>query len=214
VTGPAADLGRELADAVGGEVEEAFGVVTVDVPRDRWPDALDASRGRGLTFFDWLSAVDELDAGVSVVCHVADPGSLAHLLLRTRLPLDDLSVATATHVYRGASWHERETAEMFGVDFVGHPYLVPLLLPDGFEGRPLRKEFVLAARAVKAWPGAKEPGESDHDAPARRRTLPPGVPDPQTWGPRSADAAAAQPADDEPADKPADEPADEPGDAP
>ena len=45
---------------------------------------------------------------------------------------------------------------------------VPLLLPDGFEGHPLRKDFVLAARAAKAWPGAKEPGESDADAQARR----------------------------------------------
>jgi NADH-quinone oxidoreductase subunit C len=94
------------------------------------------------------------------------------------------SLATATEVFRGASWHERETHEMFGIDFVGHPYLVPLLLPDGFEGHPLRKEFVLAARVAKPWPGAKEPGESDKDAaPSRRKTLPPGVPDPATWGP-------------------------------
>jgi hypothetical protein len=64
---------------------------------------------------------------------------------------------------------------------------VPLLLPDGFEGHPLRKDFVLAARAAKAWPGAKEPGESDadvHSSPGRRKTRPPGVPDPETWGPR------------------------------
>lgn len=74
---------------------------------------------------------------------------------------------------------------MFGIDFTGHPHLVPLLLPDGFEGHPLRKEFVLAARVAKAWPGAKEPGESDHDhaGPARRKMQPPGVPDPNEWGP-------------------------------
>jgi NADH-quinone oxidoreductase subunit C len=198
----AVELGRRLAGEVGGEVEEAFGVVTVDVAPVRWTDALVVAHGAGLTFFDWLSAVDELDAGVSVVCHVADPGSLAHLLLRTRLLLDDLRLPTATRVYRGASWHERETAEMFGVDFVGHPNLVPLLLPDGFEGRPLRKEFVLAARAVKPWPGAKEPGESEHEAaPGRRRTLPPGVPDPQEWGPRAATDTEPVP-DDEPGDAP------------
>jgi NADH-quinone oxidoreductase subunit C len=78
---------------------------------------------------------------------------------------------------------------MFGVDFTGFDDgtgmgLRPLLLPDGFEGTPLRKSFVLAARASKPWPGAKEPGESDaHAAPARRKTLPPGVPDP-SWGPK------------------------------
>jgi NADH-quinone oxidoreductase subunit C len=46
---------------------------------------------------------------------------------------------------------------------------------------------VLAARVAKAWPGAKEPGESDADtrgSPARRKTRPPGVPDPEVWGPR------------------------------
>jgi NADH-quinone oxidoreductase subunit C len=72
---------------------------------------------------------------------------------------------------------------------------VPLLLPDGFEGHPLRKDFVLAARAAKAWPGAKEPGESDadgHGAPSRRKMRPPGVPDPDAWGPRP-DGARPEP---------------------
>ena len=104
--------------------------------------------------------------------------------------------ATATEVYRGANWHERETHEMFGMIFDGHPNLMPLLLPDGFEGHPLRKEFVLAARVAKPWPGAKEPGESGRGAPSRRRMLPPGVP--QDWGPAARRAAeekqARQPA--------------------
>ena len=77
---------------------------------------------------------------------------------------------------------------MFGIDFDGHPHLVPLLLPDGFEGHPLRKDFVLASRVAKAWPGAKEPGESDAEAarlagpaqdPAARRARP------RAWGPRA-----------------------------
>jgi len=197
-TASAAAAAETVAQACGGTVEEAFGDVTVEVLRDRWTAALTVARDEGLTFFDWLSAVDELDAGVCVVCHLAAPQPLVHLLLRTRLPVDDLVVDTATGVFRGASWHERETAEMFGVDFRGHPNLVPLLLPDGFEGRPLRKEFVLAARAVKPWPGAKEPGESDHDvAPGRRRTSPPGVPDPVTWGPRPP-GTAQPPAEEDP----------------
>ena len=69
---------------------------------------------------------------------------------------------------------------MFGIDFAGFDDgtglgLRPLLLPEGFEGTPLRKSFVLAARASKPWPGAKEPGESD-DARARPgRSAPTGV---------------------------------------
>jgi NADH-quinone oxidoreductase subunit C len=114
-----------------------------------------------------------------------------HLLVRTRVLAGEPTLATATGVFAGAAWHERETFEMFGIDFDGHPNLVPLLLPDGFEGNPLRKEFVLATRVAKAWPGAKEPGESDHDLvnpdgsprPRRKTIQPPGVPEPGSWGP-------------------------------
>jgi NADH-quinone oxidoreductase subunit C len=164
----------------------------VDVPRDQWVGALTEARdARGFTYFDWLTAVDECGAadepGYDVVAHLWCLQRHEHLLLRTRVPAADPVLATVTGVFAGAAWHERETYEMFGVQFAGHENLRPLLLPDGFEGHPLRKEFVLAARAAKPWPGAKEPGESDAEvasSPSRRKTRPPGVPDPEVWGPR------------------------------
>ncbi|MFJ8470566.1 NADH-quinone oxidoreductase subunit C [Kitasatospora sp. NPDC094011] len=166
---------------------EAYGLITVDVPAERWTEALTAARDvLGLGYFDWLSAVDELAEGFSVVAHLAavEAPGVRHLALRTRVPREKAALPSAVAVYAGAAWHERETHEMFGIDFPGHPYLATLLLPDGFEGYPLRKEFVLAARVAKAWPGAKEPGESDHgDGPARRKMQPAGVPDPNEWGP-------------------------------
>ncbi|MEV5415722.1 NADH-quinone oxidoreductase subunit C [Streptomyces albogriseolus] len=164
--------------------EEAYGVLTVDVPSDAWIPALEAARDRlGCTFFDWLSAVDEPGAGFRVTAHVAALSPVRRLLLRTTVPHEAPVLPSAVDVYAGAAWHERETHEMFGVDFTGHPGLDHLLLPDGFEGHPLRKDFVLAARVAKAWPGAKEPGESEHGGPKRRQMLPPGVPDPNEWGP-------------------------------
>jgi NADH:ubiquinone oxidoreductase subunit C len=172
-------------------VDSSYGQDTVDVPRGEWVVAHETARDLGFTFFDWLTGVDQLDvaqdAGFDVVSHLWSLPARAHLLMRTRVPGDDAHLATLSGVFAGASWHERETFEMFGLSFDGHPNLVPLLLPDGFEGHPLRKDFVLAARAAKAWPGAKEPGESDADvgaSPSRRKTRPPGVPDPETWGPR------------------------------
>ncbi|MFD5438265.1 NADH-quinone oxidoreductase subunit C, partial [Kitasatospora sp. NPDC127067] len=166
---------------------EAYGLITVDVPAENWIEALTNARDvLGLGFFDWLSAVDELAEGFSVVAHLAavEAPGVRHLALRTRVPRDRAALPTAVAVYAGAAWHERETHEMFGIDFPGHPYLATLLLPDGFEGNPLRKEFVLAARVAKDWPGAKEPGESDHGGgPARRKMQPAGVPDPNEWGP-------------------------------
>ena len=184
----------EIADVLGPDVEvvEQFGRIRATVPAERWVEALTAARdGLGADFLDWLTGVDELEAGYLVAAFVvatADrgPGRLGKargLILRTRVAKDAeqrATLASATGVYRGAAWHERETFEMFGIDFTGHEGLKPLLLPDGFEGHPLRKDFVLAARVAKAWPGAKEPGESDHHvasaSPGRRRMLPPGVP--------------------------------------
>ncbi|MDX2969784.1 NADH-quinone oxidoreductase subunit C [Kribbella solani] len=168
-----------------------FGLTAVDVAPEAWVAAHEVLRDAvGLTFFDFLSASDELTDGFRVVSHLADfwgGAHVDHLLVRTLVPRDRPVLATLIDVYAGANWHERETHEMFGIGFDGHPNLIPLLLPDEFEGHPLRKEFVLASRVAKPWPGAKEPGESDHaptGAPSRRRTLPPGVPDPESWGPR------------------------------
>jgi NADH-quinone oxidoreductase subunit C len=175
-----------------------FGSLTVDVAPDTWVAALTYARDElGCLFFDWLTGVDELADGFGVVAHVYAPEAGHHLLIRTRVPRAEPVLPTVTGVYRGANWHERETYEMFGVIFDGHPDLKPLLLPDGFEGHPLRKEFVLAARVAKPWPGAKEPGESGHGAPSRRRMLPPGVPD--DWGPQAAAAQAAPAAPERPA---------------
>ncbi|SEG64667.1 NADH-quinone oxidoreductase subunit C [Actinacidiphila yanglinensis] len=169
----------------GATAEEAYGLLTVDVPPDGWVAALTTARDvLGCTFFDWLSAVDEPGTGFQVCAHVVRlDGGVGRLLVRTTVPHEAAELATATGVYGGADWHERETHEMFGIAFTGHPGMAPLLLPDEFEGHPLRKDFVLAARVVKAWPGAKEPGESHDGGPKRRQMQPPGVPDPNDWGP-------------------------------
>ncbi|MFK0063101.1 NADH-quinone oxidoreductase subunit C [Streptomyces werraensis] len=179
-------LPADVEDLFGAQAtaEEAYGVLTVDVPSDAWIPALEAARDRlGCTFFDWLSAVDEPGTGFRVTAHVVALSPVRRLLLRTTVPHETPVLPSAVDVYAGAAWHERETHEMFGVDFTGHPGLDHLLLPDNFEGHPLRKDFVLAARVAKAWPGAKEPGESEHGGPKRRQMLPPGVPDPNEWGP-------------------------------
>jgi NADH-quinone oxidoreductase subunit C len=187
------EIGRRLVERTGARSTYAvtFGAVTVDVPREQWVEAVTVARDDpdlGCTFFDWLSAVDELDSGFAVVIHLYAIGRGHHVLLRTVVPDDDPALPTLTDVFAGAAWHERETHEMFGIDFVGHPGLTPLLLPDGFEGHPLRKDFVLASRVAKEWPGAKEPGESATRGRSRRRMRPPGVPDPTDWGPAAPDS--------------------------
>lgn len=176
-------LAARLAERYGSRatVTDSFGQTVADVPAELWREAVAYARDElGCVFFDWLTAVDEPPEAFRVVTHLFDPVRRAHLLLRTTVPREDPVLPSITGVFRGADWHERETFEMFGVVFEGHPDLRPLLLPEGFEGHPLRKDFVLAARVAKPWPGAKEPGESGRDTPRRRRLLPPGVP--PDWG--------------------------------
>jgi NADH-quinone oxidoreductase subunit C len=76
---------------------------------------------------------------------------------------DDPHLESWVPVYPGADWHERETWEMFGVAFDGHPSLRHLYLPSEFEGHPLRKDHPLLAREVTPWPGLVDvegmPGE-------------------------------------------------------
>ncbi|MCC6437917.1 MAG: NADH-quinone oxidoreductase subunit C [Acidimicrobiales bacterium] len=87
--------------------------------------------------------------------------------LKVDVPDDTHTIASWTRVYGGANWHERETFEMFGITFDGHPSLRKLYLPGDFEGFPLRKDFPLVSRLVKPWPGIVDvegmPGVADDE---------------------------------------------------
>jgi NADH-quinone oxidoreductase subunit C len=81
--------------------------------------------------------------------------TVRHIGVTLKADLDDVNPQIESWIteYPGADWCERETWEMYGFDFVGHPNLIHLYLPGEFEGFPLRKDFPLLAREVKPWPG-------------------------------------------------------------
>ena len=87
------------------------------------------------------------------------------ITLKADLDESDPRLGSWVGVYRGADWHERETWEMFGFEFEGHPRLRHIYLPGEFEGHPLRKDFPLLSREVKPWPGLVDveplPGEGE-----------------------------------------------------
>jgi NADH-quinone oxidoreductase subunit C len=89
------------------------------------------------------------------------------IIVKADVPDDTLTVPSIVPHYAGANWHERETAEMYGLLFAGHPDLRKLYLPTGFEGFPLRKDFPLLARRIKPWPGIVDvepmPGDDEGD---------------------------------------------------
>jgi NADH-quinone oxidoreductase subunit C len=165
-----------VADALGTDTAADGARAVADVDAARWRASVRICRDElGCDFFDWLSAVDEGDEGMRVILHVWNTTEHRGVLLRT--VADDGAIDSIVDLYAGADWHERETHEMFGLDFPGHAELKPLLLPPEFEGHPLRKDFVLASRVVKAWPGEKEPGGGRPGGSKRAPKKPPGVPD-------------------------------------
>lgn len=66
---------------------------------------------------------------------------LCRVVVRTRMDRDNGVIPSITAIYAGANWHERETAEFFGIKFTNHPNLIPLLLPEDADFHPLRKDF-------------------------------------------------------------------------
>jgi NADH-quinone oxidoreductase subunit C len=153
-------LVAELGDAVQPEI--SYGLLTVTVAPGDWRRAAEQARHDpelACNFFDFLCGVDEEADGIGVVLHVYSTSHHHHLQVRTLVPRDGGRLPTLHDLWAGANWHERETWELFGVVFDGHPNLAKLLLPEEFEGFPLRKEFALLAREARPWPGAKEPGE-------------------------------------------------------
>ena len=105
----------------------------VDAARimDRHGFAMDAVTG-----VDWMAEQE-----MEVVYDFFHPSAKCHAVVRVRVPRSEPAVPTICHVYAGANWHERETAEFFGITFTGHPNLIPLLLPEDATFHPLRKDF-------------------------------------------------------------------------
>jgi len=142
-----------------------FGQGSVWIPRDKWVAAATHLKACGRCRFDmfnFMSGVDWPDDDqIEVVAHLYSVRRQHHLNMKIRVPREGGSVPTLSGVWRGANWQERETWELFGVAFEGHPHLVKLLLPEAFEGYPLRKDFLLMTREAKEWEGREEPGPPD-----------------------------------------------------
>lgn len=122
---------------------------------------------RGAVRFEWLTATHNLDDAFEVTSCVATSDVSQRWIVSAVITG---SIATLIEVYALADFHERETAQMYGVEFTGRTS-TDAAFDAPFEGHPLRRDFALRTRQDAAWPGAVEP-----DANARRRpSLPPGV---------------------------------------
>jgi len=165
--GTIADLfAAALPDLAITPNQGALDVILI-VGRDDVPRLLEAAKTDPNLAFDFLrnlSGVDYEAEGIDVVYHLHSYRHGHDVTVKARLPADDLHIKTASTLWRGADWHEREARDMFGVIFDGHPNLVPLLLPDDMDDHfPLRKDNPLAP--LEEWQGTAlgaNVGEAGH----------------------------------------------------
>lgn len=144
------DLGDHIAARLSGAVLDskfALGELTVQVPAERIVEVMTFLRDDAkcqfselvdITGLDWPERAKRFD----VVYHLLS--MTQNLRLRVKVQTDEETpVASITGVYSAANWYERETWDMYGVMFSGHPDLRRILSDYGFEGHPLRKDFPL-----------------------------------------------------------------------
>jgi NADH-quinone oxidoreductase subunit C len=128
------------------EVIEFRGETTVVVPRQHLlgvAEYLATEPSLRFSFLSDVSAVDRfpLEPRFEVNYHLLSIERRARLRLKVRVHSNDPVVHSVTAVWPGANWHERETFDLFGIQFEGHPDLRRILMPEDWEGHPLRKDY-------------------------------------------------------------------------
>jgi NADH-quinone oxidoreductase subunit C len=132
-----------LADlANGGKFE--FGELTIEVAPENILAALGRLK-RDLKFerLSTVTGVDRYPAEprFEVVYHLQSVARKERVRLKARVPGENPAIESAVSVYRSADWYERETFDLFGVRFLNHPNLTRIMLPEDWEGYPLRKDY-------------------------------------------------------------------------
>lgn len=162
VSPPAGSLNEILAAAVPDAITAAYMVpdmkgesVAVDVKRESLVALMIVARDDSRLDFSYmrcLSGIDWQEEGLEVVYHLSSFTKAHKLTVKTRVTYDDPNVPSIATIYPSADWHERETRDMFGINFEGHWNLVPLLLPDDMTDHfPLRKDNPL--QEIEEWQG-------------------------------------------------------------
>jgi NADH-quinone oxidoreductase subunit C len=148
------------------EVAEQHGHAVATVSPPRYHDLCRFLRDEpefACDYCEFTTAVDfGAEGGFEVVTHLHSTQHHHNVRIKVRLSHEEPSLPTISDLWATCDWNERETSEMFGIRFEGHPQPVKLLLAEPFEGFPLRKDFPLMSREAKPWPGVPE-GEEVED---------------------------------------------------
>ena len=139
-------LERILPPNFQSEVTVCVDLVTIRVPGNALVQICQFLKESEELLFDYLCSISVVDYEVSeqrfeIVYHMVSLSTYYKVALKTSVSSTDPKLPTVTSVWRSAEWFEREGHDLFGVIFLGHNNLSPLLLYEGFEGFPGRKSF-------------------------------------------------------------------------
>ena len=125
--------------------------LVVEVGREDYPALVEAARAGGFETFIDLCGVDHLarEPRFDVVVNLLSTQHTRRLLIKVGVPNEDPSLPSISKVYPGANFYERETWDLFGIVFDGHPDLTRLLMPDEWDGHPLRKDYRIGSVPVE-----------------------------------------------------------------
>ena len=131
------------------------GELTFFVAREKLTEVMGQLRDDAQLRFEFLPSVsgvnypDDEGAELHVVYHLQSMTHNRRLRVETTAPDDDPHVPSVVPLYPAADWHERETWDMFGIVFDGHPHLTRILMPDDWVGHPQRKDYPLGGIPVE-----------------------------------------------------------------
>ncbi len=124
--------------------EEGGEWLNINVESSGWLLLAQQLRNEASLFFDYLFCVTCIDwkTHLTMVYHLSSTHHRHNIVVRSKLDRNNPEIESVSHIWKTAAFHERECYEMFGVNFLNHPDLRLLILPDGWEGRnPMRKDF-------------------------------------------------------------------------
>jgi NADH-quinone oxidoreductase subunit C len=117
--------------------------LTITVAKESIVAAAAAVQTAGYNFFEDLTAVDwyPQEPRFQLSYHIVSHTLKERIRLAVRLDSADLALDSITSVWPAANFYEREVFDLFGIHFAGHPRLTRIMMPDNWEGHPLRKDY-------------------------------------------------------------------------
>jgi NADH-quinone oxidoreductase subunit C len=136
-------LGRKFGGAIGDWVEPEAGDAWIEVEPGTWRAVAESLKQDPELAFDFLRLISGTDyiERLEVVYHFLSYKHDHEAIIKIKLNRENPVVASVTDLWPAADWLERETYDMIGAQFEGHEELRRILLPDDWEGFPLRKDY-------------------------------------------------------------------------